>query len=110
MNKHKFKNNQVLKILRKMLKIKKISEMIGMRVFTDAGDFFGEIEEANLLDNKVESWRMRVARESNIASFLGGARGMIVPHQFVKSVGDIVIISKAAIPAASSEESTEEII
>jgi len=90
-----------------MLKIKKISEMIGMKVFTDSGEFFGEIEEANLLDNKIESWRMRVARESNISSFLGGARGIIVPHQFVKSVGDVVIISKAAIPSASSEESDE---
>ncbi|PIU75913.1 hypothetical protein COS75_02040 [Candidatus Pacearchaeota archaeon CG06_land_8_20_14_3_00_35_12] len=90
-----------------MLKIKKISEMIGMKVFTDSGEFFGEIEEANLLDNKIESWRMRVARESNVSSFLGGARGIIVPHQFVKSVGDVVIISKAAIPSASSEESDE---
>ena len=90
-----------------MLKIKKISEMIGMKVFTDSGEFFGEIEEANLLDNKIESWRMRVARESNVSSFLGGARGIIMPHQFVKSVGDVVIISKAAIPSASSEESDE---
>lgn len=81
--------------------------MIGMKVFTDSGEFFGEIEEANLLDNKIESWRMRVARESNVSSFLGGARGIIVPHQFVKSVGDVVIISKAAIPSASSEESDE---
>ena len=44
-----------------MLKIKKISEMIGMRVFTDSGDFFGEVEEANLVENKIESWRLRVA-------------------------------------------------
>ena len=93
-----------------MLKIKKISEMIGMRVFTDSGDFFGEVEEANLVENKIESWRLRVARDSNVSAYLGGAKGMIVPHQFVKSVGDVVIISKAAVPAASSEETSEELI
>jgi sporulation protein YlmC with PRC-barrel domain len=93
-----------------MLKIKKISEMIGMRVFTDSGDFFGEVEEANLVENKIESWRLRVARDSNVSAYLGGAKGMIVPHQFVKSVGDVVIISKAAVPAASAEETSEELI
>jgi sporulation protein YlmC with PRC-barrel domain len=39
---------------------------------------------------------------------LGGARGLIVPHQFVKAVGDVVVISKAAIPSkeAAGEEET----
>lgn len=81
-----------------------------MRVFTDSGDFFGEVEEANLVENKIESWRLRVARDSNVSAYLGGAKGMIVPHQFVKSVGDVVIISKAAVPAASAEETSEELI
>ena len=44
-----------------MLKIKKISEVVGKRVYTDSGEFFGEIEEANLLENKVDGWRIRVS-------------------------------------------------
>ena len=74
-----------------MLKIKKISEVLGKRVFTDAGDFFGEIEEVNLQENKIDGWRIKVA--SSAGSMLGGARGVIVPHQFVKAIGDVVVIS-----------------
>ena len=36
------------------MRIKKISEVIGNRVYTDGGDFFGEIEEANLSDNRID--------------------------------------------------------
>jgi sporulation protein YlmC with PRC-barrel domain len=79
-----------------MLKIKKITEVIGKKVYTDTGDYFGEIEESNLVENKIESWRIRVA--GSMANFLGGARGVIIPHQFVKAVGDIIIISRANLP------------
>ncbi|KKK76563.1 hypothetical protein LCGC14_2862350, partial [marine sediment metagenome] len=34
--------------------VKKLSEVIGSKVYTDSGDYFGEIEEANIHDNKVE--------------------------------------------------------
>ena len=84
-----------------MLKIKKITEVIGKKVFTDTGDFFGEVEEANLVENKVESWRIRVA--SSMGSYLGGARGVIIPHQFVRSIGDVVIISRASLPLDEAE-------
>jgi len=88
-----------------MLRIRKISEVIGLRVFTDTGDYFGEIEEANLLENKIESWRIKIARESSLGAYLGGARGLVVPHQFVKSMGDVVLISKAALPSKETEAS-----
>lgn len=88
-----------------MLKVKKLSEMIGMRVFTDSGDFFGSIEEVNLVDNRIDSWRMVVARSSPMVAMLGGARGIIVPHNFVKAIGeDVVIISKNAVPVGVREE------
>ncbi len=85
-----------------MLKIKKISELMGKKVFTDAGDFFGEIEEANLVENKIDGWRIRVARSAG--NMLGGARGVIVPHQFVKAIGDVVVINRSAIPERGMEE------
>ncbi|PIN77234.1 hypothetical protein COV15_02715 [Candidatus Woesearchaeota archaeon CG10_big_fil_rev_8_21_14_0_10_34_12] len=89
-----------------MLKIKKLSEVVGKRVFTDAGEFFGEIEEASLVDNKVESWKIGVDR--GIMSILGGARGVIVPHQFVKAIGDIFIINKSALPIREDAEDLME--
>ena len=90
-----------------MLKIKKLREMMGLKVFTDGGDYFGEIEEVNLMDNRVDGWRIKIARDSALTPFLGGAKGIIVPHQFVKAIGDVVVINKSAIPA--KEEQAEEV-
>lgn len=88
-----------------MLRIKKLTDAVGKRVYTDSGDFFGEIEEINLTENKVDGWRIRVA--GNMVNLIGGARGVIIPHQFVKAIGDIFIISKMSLPA--KEEEMEEI-
>lgn len=81
-----------------MLKIKKLSEVLGRKVFTDSGDLFGIVEEFNLLDNKIDGWRIVVSRGSGMNNVLGGARGIIVPHQFVKAIGDVVVISRSAVP------------
>ena len=94
-----------------MLKIKKISEVLGLKVYTDTGEFFGEIEEANIVDNKIDGWRIRVG--GGIISSIGGARGVIIPHQFVRAVGDVVVISKLALPSqtqGSIEELPEELM
>jgi sporulation protein YlmC with PRC-barrel domain len=77
-----------------MLKIKKISEVVGKQVYTSDGDYFGLIEEVNLVDNKIEGWRIRVS--GGFGSVLGGARGVIIPHQFVKAIGDVFIINKGS--------------
>jgi len=91
-----------------MLKMKKISETYEMKVFTDTGDYFGDIEEAVLASTKISSWRIKSTRNSYLNRVLGNAKGVIVPHTMVKSIGDIMIISKAAIPADSAEESMPE--
>lgn len=91
-----------------MLKIKRVSEIMGKRVYTDTGDYFGEVEESNLVENRVDSWRIKVA--SSMGSFLGGARGVIIPHQFVKAVGDIVLISRSSLPLEEGDESVESTI
>jgi sporulation protein YlmC with PRC-barrel domain len=80
-----------------MLRIKNISDVIGKKVYTVEGDFFGQVEEVNLYDNKIDGWKIRVS--SGFMSSLGGARGVIIPHQFVKSIGDVFVITKASLPA-----------
>jgi len=92
-----------------MLKIKRLSEVVGRKVYTDSGDLFGLIEEVNLSDNKIDGWRIVVSRESGMIEVLGGARGIIVPHQFIKAIGDIVIINKNAVPIRSEEEMGEDV-
>lgn len=87
-----------------MLKIKRLSEVVGRKVYTDSGDLFGLVEEVNLVDNKIDGWRIVVARESGMMQILGGARGIIVPHQFIKAIGDIMIINRNAVPVQSEGE------
>jgi len=90
-----------------MLKIKNITDVWNMQVFTDAGDYFGDVEEAILTTNKVSGWRIRATRNSFLTKILGGAKGVIVPHQLVKAIGDIMIISKSAAPSYDEEEGEE---
>ena len=78
------------------MKIKKISEVLGLKVYTDAGDFFGEIEQANLADNKIDGWKVRLG--NGVVSNFGGVRGVIIPHQFVRSISDVFVINKGALP------------
>ena len=77
--------------------VKKLSEVIGSKVYTDSGDYFGEIEEANIHDNKVEGWRIRVL--GNMSALMSGARGVIIPHQFVRAISDVFIINKSTLPS-----------
>lgn len=92
------------------MRIKKVSEVIGNKVYTDSGDFFGEIEEANLSDNRIDGWRIKVG--GSVISMIGGARGVIIPHQFVKAVGDVFLINRAALPNPDSgiEEIPEDLV
>ena len=87
-----------------MLRTKRITESYEMRVFTDTGDYFGDVEEALLSQTKVIGWRVRASRNSVLSKLLGSAKGVVVPHQLVKSVGDVMIISRAAMPSYTSEE------
>jgi len=82
-----------------MLKIKQVSDIYSMQVFTDLGDYFGDVEEAVLATNKISGWRIRATKNSFLSKALGGAKGVIIPHQLVKAIGDIMIIAKSAVPS-----------
>ena len=82
-----------------MLKIKKVSEVMNKHVYTAEGEYFGQVEDVNLMDNKVDGWKIRV--NGSFVSSLGGARGVIIPHQFVKAIGDVFVITGSSIPTKS---------
>ncbi len=92
------------------MRVKKITDVIGTKVYTDSGDYFGEVEEANLQENKIDGWRIKVG--GSITSLIGGARGVIIPHQFVRAISDVFIINKSALPSQDSdlEEIPEDLI
>jgi len=84
-----------------MLRIKKISEVLGKHVYTSEGDYFGQVEEVNLVDNKIDGWKIKLG--SGMMSSIGGARGVIIPHQFVKAIGDVFVITKASLPMVDAD-------
>lgn len=84
-----------------MLRIKKVSEVVGKHVYTDSGEFLGQVEEVNMSENKIDGWRIRMS--GHITHLIGGARGIIVPHQFVKAIGDVFIVSRGALPLRDEE-------
>ena len=87
-----------------MLRMKKITETYDMKVFTEEGDYFGDIEEIQMSQTKIQGWRVRATKNSFLNKVLGSAKGVIVPHQLVKAIGDIMIISKTAMPSYSETE------
>lgn len=90
-----------------MLKMRNVTDMYNIRVFTDQGEYFGDVEEGILASNKVFGWRIRATKNSFLSKAIGGAKGVIVPHQLVKSVGDVMIISRQAVPSYEEAEETE---
>ena len=91
-----------------MLKMKRITESYDMKVFSDTGEYFGDVEECMLSPTKIVSWRIKATRNSFLSKTLTNAKGVIVPHQMVKSIGDVMIISKAAVPTDSAPEEAPE--
>ena len=59
------------------------------------------------MQTKIFGWRVRATKNSFLSGVLGSAKGVIVPHQLVKSIGDVMIISKAAVPNFSHDEPQE---
>ena len=82
-----------------MLNTKNLSSVQGLSVYTDAGEFFGIIEEAILQTNKVDSWKVKATTRSYLSRAMPGAKGVILPHHHVKAIGDIMLVSRAAAPA-----------
>jgi sporulation protein YlmC with PRC-barrel domain len=86
-----------------MLSTKNLNSVQGLSVYTDAGEFFGIIEEAILNTNKVDSWKVKATARSYLSRAMPGAKGVILPHHHIKAIGDVVIISRAAAPIMTEE-------
>ena len=93
-----------------MIKTRKVSDVYGMPVYTDDGLYYGDVEESIFSGNKVHGWRVRATKNSMLTRVLSGAKGVTVPHQFVKSIGDIMIISAHALPSSEEGAVGEEVV
>ncbi len=77
--------------------MKRITEMYGKDVYTEDGEYFGEVDELMLDKNKLSGWKVRATRGSLLSRSLGGAKGVLIPHQLVRAVGDILIIARSTV-------------
>jgi len=77
-----------------MVKTHRITDIYNKMVYTDTGEYFGDIEESIITSNRVFGWKVKATKNSYLTKVLGGAKGVIVPHQLVKSIGDVIIIRK----------------
>ena len=89
--------------------MKKVSETYDLKAFTDSGDYFGDVEDSIVAGNKIFGWKIRATKNSFLSKVLGSAKGVIVPHQLTKAVGDILIISKNAVPSTNSRAESEDL-
>ena len=87
-----------------MPRIKEIDKVFNMRVYTEDGDYFGDVDEAILFKNRVNGWRVKATKNSLLSKIIGGAKGVIVPQTMVKAIGDVMIVSRAAAPSLGEEE------
>ncbi len=89
-----------------MARFKRMSDVYDMKVFTDTGYFFGEVEEALIEENRVKSWKIKAVPGSMLSTKVRDAKGVIIPHKFFKAFGDIIIIQE--VDFGSSEDELEQ--
>jgi len=90
-----------------MARFKRISDVYEMKVFTDSGYFFGEIEEALIEDNRIRSWKIKAVPGSLLSSKVKDAKGVIIPQKFFKAFGDIILVQDIDFGSSTSEEVEE---
>jgi len=91
-----------------MARFKRITDVYEMKVFTDAGYFFGEIEEALIEENRIRSWKIKAVPGSLLSSKVKDAKGVIIPQKFFKAFGDIIIVQDVDFGPGATEEEIEE--
>lgn len=87
------------------LKLKRVTDTYGLKVYTDSGSYFGDVDEAVIQDNRVVGWRVKAGSSSNLSKMIKGAKGAIIQHNLVRAIDNIVIISN--IVASPSEEESQ---
>jgi len=90
-----------------MARFKRISDVYEMKVFTDSGYFFGEVEEALVEDNSIRSWKIKATPGSLLSSKVKDAKGVIIPHKFFRAFGDIIIIQDVDLGSSGATEEAE---
>lgn len=95
------------------INVKKLSQVFSKDVFTDKGEYCGKVENVKVDLNKfrIGSVVLKAVKGSYLARMLGGKKGVVIPYQFIKAIGDIVIIkhiSSESVRGQGKEEAEVE--
>lgn len=91
-----------------MARFKRVSDVYEMKVFTDSGYFFGEVEEALIEENRIKSWKIKAVPGSLLSNKVKDAKGVIIPQKFFKAFGDIIIIQDVDFGAPGTDDDDEQ--
>ncbi len=89
--------------------VEKLSEMFSKDVFTDKGRYCGQVKNVKIdLDKfRMGSIVLKARKGSYLARMLGGKKGVVIPYQFIKAIGDIVIIKHISSEAVKGTQKKE---
>ena len=88
-----------------------ITSLVGREVYSNNGVFVGQVEDLRL-DLGGETVTGLALASLNDELFNGraaGARGVIIPYRWVRSVGDIILVSEVVERMKDGEESEEAV-
>ena len=75
---------------------KKVSEVIGKNVFTSEGDYFGQLDDVNLAENKIDGWKIKVG--SGFLSIMrNGTPCLASSHAIMSPVGPAPTIKTGSV-------------
>ena len=72
-----------------------ITSLVGREVYSNNGVFVGEVEDVRLdLDaESVTGLALTQLNRDLFKSHADGARGVIIPYRWVRSVGDVILVN-----------------
>ncbi len=88
-----------------------ITSIVGREVYSNNGVFVGEVEDLRLdLDTEVvNGLAVSTLNPTLFANAETGSKGVIVPYRWVRSVGDVILISDVIERLRDEEEEDEAV-
>jgi sporulation protein YlmC with PRC-barrel domain len=90
--------------------VKSLTEMFEKDVFTERGVYCGKVDDVKVdLDKfRMKAVAIEAVKGSYLAEMVGRKKGIIIPYDMIRSIGDIVIIKHITAPVAKEEEEKEK--
>ena len=87
-----------------VLNLRKLTDVYNLKVYTEDGMYLGDVEDVLISGNKIYGWKIKINDPELLKR---GAKGLIIQHQLVKAIGQIMIVSRIAYPVRRVEEEEE---